>query len=157
VSEQGTIILPVLFCGCETLSLTLREVHRLKVFEKGVLRRIFGPKREEVAGGWRRLQNEELRNLKPSSNIIRMIKSRWMRSPGHVARMGKMRNSYKILVRKSEGKKQLVRFRHRWEIRLKWISGKQSGNLWTEFIWLRTGTNGAFLCTWFHKRQGISC
>jgi hypothetical protein len=58
-----TIILPVLVCGCETWSLTLSKEHRLKVFENRVLRRIFGPKREEVVGGWRRLQNEELHNL----------------------------------------------------------------------------------------------
>jgi hypothetical protein len=76
-----TISLPVLF-GCETRSLTLREEHRLRVFENRVLRRIFGPSREEVAGGWRTLHNEELHNLYTSSDISRVIKSRRMRWAG---------------------------------------------------------------------------
>jgi hypothetical protein len=71
------------------------------VFENRVLRRIFGPKREEVAGGWRKLHNEKLHNLCPSTNIIRVIKSRRMRCAGHVARMGQMRNAYNILVGKT--------------------------------------------------------
>jgi hypothetical protein len=71
-----TIILPVVLYGCDTWSLTLPEEHRWRVFENRVLRRIFGPKREEVAGGWRRLHNEELHDLYSSSNIIRVIKSR---------------------------------------------------------------------------------
>jgi hypothetical protein len=74
--------------GCETWSLTLREEHRLRVFENRVLRRIFGPKRDEVTGGWRKLHNEELHNLYSSPSIIRMIKSRRMSWAGHVARMG---------------------------------------------------------------------
>jgi hypothetical protein len=69
--------------------LTLREEHRLRVFENRVLRRIFGPKRDEVRGEWRKLHNEELHNLYSSPNIIRMIKSRRMRWAGHVARMEK--------------------------------------------------------------------
>jgi hypothetical protein len=64
--------------GCETWSLTLREKHRLRVFEDWVLRRIFGPKRDEVMGEWRKLHNEELRDLYPSPSIIRIIKSRRM-------------------------------------------------------------------------------
>jgi hypothetical protein len=72
--------------GCETWSLTIRKEQRLRVFENRVLRRIFGPKRDEVTGGWRKLHNEELHNLYSSPNIIRMIKSRWA---GHVARMGR--------------------------------------------------------------------
>jgi hypothetical protein len=75
-----TIILPVFVYGCETWSLTLREEHRL-----WVLRRIFGPKGDEVTGGWKKLHNEELHNLYPSPSIIRMIKSRRMRWAGHVA------------------------------------------------------------------------
>jgi hypothetical protein len=68
--------------------LTLRDKHRLRVFENRVLKRIFGPKRDEVTGGWGKLHNEELHNLYPSSSIIRMIKSRRMRWAGHVARIG---------------------------------------------------------------------
>jgi hypothetical protein len=74
-----TITLPVVFYGREPWSLTLREEHRLKVFGNRVLRRIFGPKRDEVTGGWRKLHNEELHNLYSSPSIIRMIKSRRMR------------------------------------------------------------------------------
>jgi hypothetical protein len=74
--------------GCETWSLTLKEEHRLRVFENRVLRRIFGLKRNEVTGGWRKLYNEELHNLYSSASIIRMIKSRRMRWAGYVARMG---------------------------------------------------------------------
>jgi hypothetical protein len=74
---------------CETWSLSLREEHKLRVFENRVLRRIFGPKRDEVTGGWRKLRNEELRNLYSSPGIIRIIMSRRMRWAGHVARMGR--------------------------------------------------------------------
>jgi hypothetical protein len=84
-----TIILPVVLYGCETWSLTLREEHRLRVFENRVLRRIFGPKRDEVTGEWRKLHNKELHDLYSSPSIIRIIKSRRMRLAGHVARMGR--------------------------------------------------------------------
>jgi hypothetical protein len=84
-----TIILPVVLYGCETWSLTLREEHRLREFENRVLRRIFGPTRDEVTGEWRKLHNEELRDLYSSRSIIRIIKSRRMKWAGHVARMGR--------------------------------------------------------------------
>jgi hypothetical protein len=92
----NTIIFPVVLYGCGTWSLTLREEHRLRVFENRVLRRIFVPKRDEVTGGWRKLHNEELHNLYSLPSIIRVIKSRRMRWAGHVARMGKKRNAYRI-------------------------------------------------------------
>jgi len=83
-----TIILPIVLYGCEAWSLTLREERRLRVFENMVLRRIFGPRRDEVMGEWRRLHNEELNDLYSSPNIVRVTKSRRMRWAGHVARMG---------------------------------------------------------------------
>jgi hypothetical protein len=92
----------------------LREERRLKVFENRVLRRIFGPKRDEVTGEWRKLHDEELRDLYSSPSIIRIIKSRRMRWAGHVARMGEKRNAYRLLVGKPEGKKPLGRLRRRW-------------------------------------------
>jgi hypothetical protein len=85
------------------------------VFENRVLRRIFGPKRDEVTGEWRKLHNEELHNLYTSSDIIRQIKSRRMRWAGHVARMGEVRKVYKYLVGSPKGKRPLGRPRPRWE------------------------------------------
>jgi hypothetical protein len=82
------VIIVVLY-GCETWSLTEREEHKLRVFENWMLKRIFGPKRDGVKGGWRKLHNEELHNLYASPSIIRIIKSRRMRWAGHVARMGR--------------------------------------------------------------------
>jgi hypothetical protein len=85
------------------------------VFENRVLRRMFGPKRNEVTGDWRKLHNEELHNLYSSPpNIIGMIKSRRMIWAGHVARMGEKKNAYMILVGKPEGKRPLDRPRRRW-------------------------------------------
>jgi hypothetical protein len=78
--------------GCETWSLTLREKRRLRVFENRVLRGMFGARRDEVTGEWRKLHNEELHNLYCSPNIVRVIKSRRMRWAGHVARMGRERS-----------------------------------------------------------------
>jgi hypothetical protein len=109
-----TIILPVVLYECETWSLTLREKHRLRVFENRVLRRIFGPKKDKATGDWRKLHNEDLHNLYSLPNIIRMTKSRRMSWTGHVARMGKNRNAYRILVGKPEGKRPLGRSKRRW-------------------------------------------
>jgi hypothetical protein len=85
------------------------------VFENRVLRGIFGPKRDEVTGEWRKLHNGELHNLYSSSDIIRQIKSRKMRWAGHVARMGEGRSVYRVLVGNPEGKRGLGRPRRRWE------------------------------------------
>jgi hypothetical protein len=84
-----TVILPVVLYVCETWSLNLREEHRLRVFENRVLRRIFGPKREED-GSWRKLSNDELHKLYSSPNVVKVIKSRRMRWAEHVARMGEV-------------------------------------------------------------------
>ena len=106
-------------CGCETWSLTLREEHRLRMFENRVLRRIFGPKRDGVTGEWRKLHNEELNDLYCSPNIVRVIKSRRMRWAGHVARTEEGRGVHKVLVGKPEGKRPLRRPRRRWENNIK--------------------------------------
>jgi hypothetical protein len=84
----------VVLYGCETWSLTLREEHRLRVFENRALRRTFGQKRDEVTGKWRKLHNKELRDLNSSPSVIRIIKSKRMRWAGYVARMGEKRNTY---------------------------------------------------------------
>jgi hypothetical protein len=109
-----TIILPVVLYGCETWYLTVREEHKLRVLDNRVLRRIFGPKRDGVTGGWRKLHNEELHNLYSSISIIRVIKPRRMRWAAHMARMGEKRNMYRLLVGKPEGKRPKGRPRHRW-------------------------------------------
>ena len=114
-----TIILPVVLYGCETWSLALREERRLRVFENRVLRRIFGPKRDEVTGEWRKLHNEELRDLYSLPNIVRVVKSRRMRWAGHVARMGEGRGVYRAMVGKPEGKRPLGRPWRRWEDNIK--------------------------------------
>ena len=106
--------MPVVLYGCATWSLTLREKRRLRVFEKRVLRKILGPKRDEVIGEWRKLHKEEHNDLYCSPNIVRVVKSRmcWL---WHVARMGKRRDMYRVLVGKPEGKTPLGRPRRRWE------------------------------------------
>jgi hypothetical protein len=95
----------VVLYDCETLSLTLRKEHKLRVFENRVLSRIFGPNRDEVTGGWRKLHNEELHDLYASPSIIRIIKSRRMRWARNVARMGEKRNVYRLLVGKETTRK----------------------------------------------------
>ena len=114
INIYRTIILPVVLYGCETWSLTLREERRLRVFENRVLRRVFGSKRDEVTGEWRKLNNEELSDLYSIPNIVRVVKSRRMRWAWHVARMGEGREVYRVLVGKSEGKRPLGRPRRRW-------------------------------------------
>jgi hypothetical protein len=136
----------VVLYGCETWSLTLREEHRLRVFENRVLRRMFGPKRGEVTGGWRKLHNEELRNLYFSPSIIRRIKSRRVRWEEHVARICEKRNAYRILVGKPEGKRPLGTPQRRWvgnskmELRaivwdlMDWIDMAQDRDQWRALV-----------------------
>jgi hypothetical protein len=97
----------------------LREEHRLTGFENRVLRRIFGPLRDEVTGGWKKLHNELLHGLYSSPSIVRVIKARRMRWAGHVACMGEVRGAYNILVGKPEGRRPLGRPRCRWEDNIK--------------------------------------
>jgi hypothetical protein len=97
----------------------LREECRLRVFENRVLRRIFGPKGDEVTGEWRRLHNKELYALYYSTNIIRVIKSRRLRWAGHVARMGERRGEYRALIGKPHGRRSPGRPRRRWEDNIK--------------------------------------
>ncbi|KAJ4442522.1 hypothetical protein ANN_04109 [Periplaneta americana] len=141
-----TVILPVLLYGCETWTLTLRGEHRLRVFENKVLRKIFGAKRDEVTGEWRKLQNTELHALYSSPDIIRNLKSRRLRWAGHVARMGESRNAYRVLVGRPEGKRPLGRPRRRWEDNIKmdlrevgyddrdWINLAQDRDRWRAYV-----------------------
>ena len=139
-----TIILPVVLCGCETWSLTLREERKLRVFENIVFRRTFGPRRDEVTGEWRRLHNEELNDLY-SPSIVRVLKSRRMKWAGHVALMGE--ESW--CVGSWWGN------RREWDhsgdlgvdgsIILGWISRMWDVGTWTGLGWPRTGTGGGRL------------
>jgi hypothetical protein len=134
--------LPVVQYGCETWSLTLRVERRLRVFENRVLRRLFGPKRDEVTGEWTKLHNEELSDLYSLPNIVRVVKSRRMRWVGHVARMGVGRGVHRFLVGKPEGKRPLGRPRRRWEDNIKMDLQEVGGS------WLRIGTGGGCLWVW---------
>jgi hypothetical protein len=111
------------------------------------LRRIFGPKRDEVTGGWRKLHSKELHNLYSSARVIRMIETRRMTGAGHVARMVEKRNAYRILVGKPEGKRALRRPRRRWvdNIKMDLREIGWDGVDWIGLIWLRTGTSGGLL------------
>jgi hypothetical protein len=140
-----TVILLVVLYGCETWSLTLREEHKLRVFENRVLRGMFGLEREED-GLWRKLHNDELHNLYSSPNIVRVIKSRKMRCARHVAHVGDGRGVYGVLVGRPEGKRPLGRPRHRWEYNIKmdlrelvihganWIQLAQDRVQWQAFV-----------------------
>ena len=136
----------VVLYGCETRSLTLREELRLRGFENRMLRRTFGPKRDEVTREWRKLHNEELNGLYCSPNIVRVIKSGRMRWAGHAARMREMGGAYRVLVGKPEGKRPLGRPRHRWEDNIKmgstevgcvgmdWIDLAQDRDMWRALV-----------------------
>jgi hypothetical protein len=128
-----TVIFLVVLYVCKTWSLTLREECRLRIFEK-VLRKIFGPKRKEDKS-WRKLHNDELHNLYSSPNIVRLIKSRWMRYAGHVTRRGEGRGVCRVLVGRPEGKRPLGRSRHRWEDNIK-MDLRETGIDGMNWIWL---------------------
>jgi hypothetical protein len=145
VKIYKTIILPVVLYGCETWSLTLREEHRLRVFENRVPRRIFGRKRDEVTGEWRKSHNGELHNLYSSPDIIRQIKSRRMTWAGHVARIGEGRNVYRVLVGKPEGKGHLKDQGVDGRMGSKWTFGRWVAGVWSGFTWLRIGIIGGLL------------
>jgi hypothetical protein len=110
-----------------------------------VLRRIFGPKRDEVTGEWTKLHNEELNDLYSSPTIVRVIKSRRMRWAGYVARMEEGRGVYSVLVAKPKGKRPLGRPGVGGSIILRWIFRKWDVGLWTGLNWLRIGTGGGHL------------
>jgi hypothetical protein len=115
------------------------------VFENRVLRRIFGPKRDEATGERRRLHSEELNDLHSSPNIILVTKSRRMRWAGHVARMGEKRGAYRILVGRPEGRRPLGRPRRRREGNIKMDFQEVGWGAWTGLSWLRIGTGGGLL------------
>jgi hypothetical protein len=117
-----------------------QQQHRLKAFENTVLRRIFGPRRIELVGGWRKL-HEELRNLYSSPNKIRLTKSKRLRWAGKVARIGKKRNAFKILVGPPEGKRPLGKTRRR-TIILKWLLEEWFMVVWAGLIWPWIGASG---------------
>jgi PAS domain-containing protein len=121
------------------------DLDRRPVFENRVLRRIFGPKREEVTGEWRKLHSEELNGLYSLPNIVRVIKSRRMRWAGHVACMGEGRVVYRVLVGKPEGKRPLGRPRRNGRIVLGWIFKKWDVGVRTGLGWLRIGIRGGRL------------
>ena len=110
-----TIILPVVLYGCETWALTRQQEDRFRVFENRVLRKIFGAKRDEETGEYRRLHNRELEELYDSPSIVRIIRSRRARWAGHVARMGEDRTARRVLEGRPGGNRPLGRPRQRWE------------------------------------------
>ena len=115
------------------------------MFENKVLRRIYGTKRDEVTGDWRRLHNEELNDLYSSPNIMRVIKSKRTRWAGHVAHMGEERGVYRVLMGKPEGRRPLGRPRHRWVGNIRMIFRRWDVGMWTGLGWPRIETGGVHL------------
>jgi hypothetical protein len=116
---------------------------RLRVF-----RRVFGPKRDEVTGEWRKLRNEELNDLYSLPNIVWVVKLRRMRWAGHVARMREERGVHRVLMGKPEGKRPLGRHRCRWEDNIKMDVQEVGGDRGAGWSWLRIGTGGGHLSVW---------
>jgi hypothetical protein len=137
--------LPVVLYGCEAWSLALREEHRLRVFENRVLRKIFGPKRDEVTGEWRRRHNEELYDLYSSPNIIRVNKSRRMRWAGHVPRMGDRRGAFWVWWGDLMERDHLEDLGIDGRIILKFMFKKWDREVWIGLLWLTIGTSGGRL------------
>ena len=125
--------------------LTLREEHSLRVFENRVLRRIFGPERDEVTGEWRKLHNDELNDLYSSPSIVWVIKLRRMRRAGHAAYLGEKRGAYRILVGNLREGDHLGDPGIDGRIILRWIFRKWDVGVWTGSGWLRIGTGGGHL------------
>jgi hypothetical protein len=114
------------------------------VFEKRVLRRIFGQKRDRVTGEWRKLHNEKLCDLYSSPSIIRMIKSRRMRWAGHIARMGEKRNAHRLAAKKQKRKRPIGRPKHK-RVGNIMMEITKNGVIWTGLIWLWIETSGGLL------------
>jgi len=132
--------------GCETLSLTLREERRLKVFENRVLRSIFGYKREELTKEWRKLHNEELKDLYSSTSIIRLTKWRRMGWAVHVAYMGKAEVYMRFWWGNLRERDHLEDPGVLGRIILRWILRKWEVREWTGLSWIRIGTDDGHLC-----------
>jgi hypothetical protein len=140
-----TIIFRVVLYECETWSLTLKEERRLRMFENRVLRRLFGPERDDVTGEWRKLYNDKLNGLYSVPNILRVIKSRRMRLAGHVARIGQGRGVFKFwwgILREGDlwGDPGIDGWIILASIFKKWDVGVRTG-----FGWLRIGRGGGLL------------
>ncbi|KAJ4432413.1 hypothetical protein ANN_21032 [Periplaneta americana] len=141
-----TVILPVALYGYQTWTLTLRREQTLRVFENKFLRKIFGAKRYEVKGEWRKLHTAELHALYSSPDMIRNIKSRRLRWAGHVAHMGESKNAYRMLVGRQKGNRPLWRPRRIWEDNIKmdlrevgyddreWINLAQDRDRWRAYV-----------------------
>ena len=135
------VTLSLVAYGCETWSLTMREECRLIVLENRVLRRIYGPKRNEVTGEWRKLHNEEVNDLYSSPNIVRLIKLR-REMGGACSAYGGEKRRIQGLVGKPEGMRPLRRPKHRWGNNIKMDLHEVVRGGWTGLIWLRIGTGG---------------